>query len=499
MKKKCSAAPITVVSLKCFLLNAVVASFCFSTVAAQIKISSGTGQAKDVIVSSGGVREGKLAGCVADVCSMDNVSSPRSTIVWIGLNVTSKTPPSPTDPARDEVRYHDGSVHPGRMSAINAFHVATDRGRHPRATVAWVYLLPKGRTSDTGPPSGTPSPTPTRSPTPTPNPAPGPTPATGAVPAGRRGGLWTGTVTRRQVVLIQNFGPIYHLTTIEGIRLREYVDSLRMPVPGGVRSIGTATYFVVEGGRINSQVRGRQGNGGIVCTTTGEGSTTLLPKSAGSHIYKKNSNVDTTPAVGWNIPSGPGVYVIALHPVPSTYSSTQTCVYPDKTMVDTTEHNFPMAGFGRIPLNNFADDYVDPEIRSLDGAGGRMIGSYTRTPPGIRVTVSWSICREGVTCAAPPAGDGAISLGSLFVLDGVEFLGDAKAKLEGVLTRMRAESGLMPEIRVILKSGDPLWVYALASAQIEVLKDWFSERGIDPSRLFWAWETGANDQVMVLF
>ncbi len=494
MKKKCSAAPITVVSLKCFLLNAVIASFCFSTVAAQIKISSGTGQTKDVIVSSSGVQEGKLSGCVADVCSMDNVSIRRSKIVWIGLNVTNKTPPTPTDPARDEVRYQDGSVHPGRMSAINGLYVVTDRGRHPRAMVAWVYLSPKGRTSNTGPPGGTPSPTPTR--TPTPSPTPGPDP----VPTGRRGGLWTGTVTRRQDLLIQNVrGPLYHLTTIEGIRLREYVDSLWMPVPGGRRSIGTRTYFVVEGGRVRTQYRGRQESGGVLCTNTGDGSTTLLPESAGSHIYKKNSNVDTTPTVGWNIPSGPGVYVIALHPVPSKYSSTQTCVYPDQTMVDTTEHNFHMVGFGRIPLNNFADDYVDPEIRSLDSAGGRMIGSYTRTPPGSRVTVSWSICREGVTCAAPPGGDGTISLGSLFVLDGIDLLDDAKAKLEGVLTRIGADAGLMPEIRVIVKSGDAMWVAALGMAQIEVLKAWFSERGVDSSRITWTWEIGANDQVMVLF
>ena len=94
-------------------LFAVIASFCLSAITAQIKPPPRAGQLKDVIVSSEGVREGKLAGCVGGVCSMDNVST--ALIVWIGLKADVRSRPSPSNPAQDEVRYHDGSVHPGRL------------------------------------------------------------------------------------------------------------------------------------------------------------------------------------------------------------------------------------------------------------------------------------------------------------------------------------------------------------------------------------------------
>ncbi|MGI9067083.1 MAG: hypothetical protein ACR2HX_11865 [Pyrinomonadaceae bacterium] len=129
-------------TFKGFLLFAVIALFCFSVVSAQIKPPPRiAGQLKDVIVSSEGVREGKLAGCVGSVCSMDNVST--FGIVGIGLKADVRSRPAPTDPARDEVRYHDGSVHPGRLVGINANLVVTERGRHQRAMVAWVYLAPR--------------------------------------------------------------------------------------------------------------------------------------------------------------------------------------------------------------------------------------------------------------------------------------------------------------------------------------------------------------------
>ncbi len=101
---------------------------------------------------------------------------------------------------------------------------------------------------------------------------------------------------------------------------------------------------------------------------------------------------------------------------------------------------FHSLGFGRIPPD---PEPVDPELRSLDSTGGRMIGSYTNTRSingDGSLTVSWSICREGVTCAAAPtAGDIAISLGGdLFELD-LAVLRDSVAdpKLAGSCPRWR--------------------------------------------------------------
>ena len=487
--------------MKCGLV-AVIASFCLSAVTAQIKPPPRAGQLKDVIVSSEGVREGKLAGCVGGVCSMDNVST--FGIVWIGLKADVRSRPSPSNPAQDEVRYHDGSVHPGRLVGINAALVVTERGRHQRAMVAWVYLAPKRETGNVPGQFGAPGKTPGETVIKPPKKKdkvggePGVALPSGLPPAGKRGGLWTGKITARMIKR-DNDGVFRWSTVYDAIRLREYIHPVKIPERGKLRDVGTITYLVAEGGRISGRHTGRFGSSpGPLCRTAGEGSSTVAIST--SYIYKKNVNVDTTPGIGWNIPSGAGLYAVGLTPLRLEYSILNTCVDPVLGSNEWTgEVEFFGASIGRLPP---APAFLDPEIRLLDASGSRMTGDYLHIAGGeARMMVSWSICREGVKCAAPPsASDGAVSLGNLFETDLAALLSDAKAKLDGVLSKLQTDPGLMPEIRVIVKGGgDPIFVEALATAQIHVLKAWFAERGIDASRIDWAWETGASDEVSITY
>ncbi len=498
--------------MKCFLLLAVVAPFSLSAVPAQIQVPQKVGQQKDVIVSSEGVREGKLAGCVGGVCSMDNVSTARSRIVWIGLKVDVRLPPVPTDSARDEVRYRDGSVHPGRLVGINANLVVTERGRHQRATVSWIYLAPQRETGNApgqiGAPQQEPGDTVIKDPkkTNTVGDAPTDTLQPGPPPGGKRGGLWTGKITQRFVKREQ--GVLRITTTIDDVRLREYVQPISVVESGKLRQVGTVTSLVAEGGRISERLRDLHiedygGPGGRQCNSSGEGTTTLTGVNVStSFIWKKNVNVDTTTGVGWNVPAGPGLYFVGLsiHTL-GGYTRSGTCVDKDGTSVISEEENLHTVTFGRLPPQPVTFE-LDPELRILDSAGSRMIGTYTNTGRPGKNTVSWSICREGVRCAAPPAAaDGtSVSLGNLFEADLNLLLDEAKPKLDGLLSRIQADPGLMPEIRVIVKEGgDPLFLETLGKAQIDALKAWFAERGVDASRIAWTWETGASDQVLIAY
>jgi len=493
--------------IKCFVLFAVIASFYLSAVTAQIRPPPRTSEQKDIIISSGGVREGKLAGCVGNVCSMDNAST--FGVVGIGLKADVRSRPAPTDPARDEVRYHDGSVHPGRLIGINADLVVTERGRHQRAMVAWVYLAPRRETGNApgqlGAPGETPGDTVIKPPVKDDKAGGEPPvtgPSSGPPPPGKRGGVWAGMITQRWIQRDRGGGVLRITTTIDDVRLGEYVQPISIVESGKLRQVGTVTSLVAEGGKISERRRDLSNE----CTHAGEGTTRLIGNISSSYIWKKNGNVDTTTSVGWNVPSGPGLYHIGLsiHTL-GRYTVNGTCVTNDgKTIVMKPEkYSFLSFEFGRIPSD---PKPTDPELRFLDSTGSRMIGSYTNTriiKGDASLTVSWAICREGVSCASPPtASDGAISLGDLFEID-LAMLRDSVAdpKLAGVVSKMEADPSLRPEIRVILKGGgDPVFLEVMAKARIGQLKAWFAEHGVDPSRIDWAWETtGASDEVMITY
>ncbi len=372
--------------------------------------------------------------------------------------------------------------------------------------VAWVYLAPKRETGNVPGQFGAPGKKPgeTVIKPPKKKDKVGETSpdvrSSGPLPAGRRGGLWTGKITSRWVKREQG---TQRITTTVEVRLREYVQPMHIVENGKLRQVGTDTSLFVEGGRVSAQFRDRHVfSNGDTCTHVGDGTTTFTGEDSTSNIWKKNVNVDTTTGVGWNVPFGSGLYYVELHPAPlSRYTKTVACVYRRSSEVYSGEEGFSMVQFGRIPPEL---EPIDPELRFLDSTGSRMIGSYTNTRiigGDGSLTVSWSICREGVSCAAPPTTDDrSVSLGNLFEMDLDMLLADAEPKLDGVRSKLQTDPGLMPEIRVIVKGGgDPIFLKALAAAQISVLKAWFAERGIDASRISWAWEAGASDEVSITY
>ncbi len=284
-------------------------------------------------------------------------------------------------------------------------------------------------------------------------------------------------------------------TTIDDLRLREYILPMHILENGKLRQVGIMPTLRAEGGTVSERYRDRLiHSDGTQTNYDGEGTTRELQDTF-VHIWKKNVNVDTTSGVGWNVPSGPGLYNAEIRTTPGKYTINGTNG-PQKV-------SFGTVFFGRLPPTPI-DSSLDTEIRFLDSTSSRMIGSYTKTQPEViglthSVTVSWNICREGVTCMAPPsaARGASVSLGNLFETDLAELLAEAQLKLDGVLSKIKSDPNLMPEIRVIVKEGSQaLYLDALAETRILVLKLWFAERGVDTSQITWTWETGASDQVL---
>lgn len=357
------------------------------------------GQHKDVIVSRDGLREGQLAGCVGDSCRIDSVSIARSQIVWIGLKVNVKSLPAPEDPTRDEVHYRDGSIHPGRLVGIDAGQVVTERGRHPRATVAWVYLTPQQKTAGNAPGQfGAPSdggsaPNEDRGSRPNnPSSPPGDAPAAPPAPGSQRGALWTGKIESTWVATTEE-GTLRRTSTYGPVRLRENIHPLLIPQAGRFVRAGTVITFVSEG-----TVTAERFTFTGVCSYGGRGSTALtgIQTSGGSSMWKKSVNLDTTPGIGWNVPPGPAMYLLSLAPLEAEKYAVTGCN-------NTSENSFSPVNIGRYPLDWMNPIPMDPQIRFLDSDGSRMSGRYTAPMAGGQITVSWSICREGVQCASPAA------------------------------------------------------------------------------------------------
>ncbi|MEO7674423.1 MAG: hypothetical protein ABIU09_10160 [Pyrinomonadaceae bacterium] len=500
MNKRFLGGAIPSILVEYSLLLAVFSSFYLSIATAQVRPPPRAGQLKDIIISSEGVREGKLAGCVGSVCSMDNVST--FGIVGIGLKADVRSRPSPSNPVQDEVRYHDGSVHPGRLVGINSDLVVTERGRHQRALVAWVYLAPRRETAAPGGQIGAPTPTSLPSPTvtPTPNPTPtlGPTPVPSLPPGVQRGALWTGRVESTRVYAEGSDSE--RVTTVyDPVRLREYLQPMLGPRRGVYVRAGTMAYFVSEGTVVTETTQRYHGS----CLFAGRGQSTLTGRlfTGGSGMYKKSVDIDTTRATGgWNVPLGPGVYGLHFSPGVDDDYPLSICPSQQRYHEDELKVIFQYVDIGRFP---FTGSPLDPQMRFLEAGDGRMSGSYTAARNGAQITVSWSICREGVRCPPPPsAARESVSLGKLFETD-LAILRDSEADptLAGVVSKMKADPSLRPEIRVILMGGgDPIFLEVMAAARIRELKAWFAERGVDASRIDWTWETtGASDEVVITY
>lgn len=331
------------------------------------------GPPTDVIISRDGVLQGTLAGCAGGSCRIDSVSIARPWIIWIGLQTSVGSLPAPGDPLRDEVHRRDGSVHPGRLVGINADEVVTERGRHPRATVAWVYLTPEAK--DTRQDGGVPAALP--------------------APDGEGGALWTGKIESTWVATIAE-GTLRRNSRYEPVRLRENTYPLLVPQDGRLVPAGSVVLLVSE-----STVATEQSSFTGVCSSGGGGSTTLsgIQTSGGSGIWKKSVDLDTTPGIGWDVPSGPASYQLSLGPP-------QGQTYAIIGCNSTWQESYSPVVIGRYPLNGMNPLPMDPQMRFLDSDGSRMSGSYTAPMSNGQVTVSWDLCRAGSrSCGtAPPAG-----------------------------------------------------------------------------------------------
>lgn len=92
-----------------------------------------------LIMADGTTKTGMLAGCAADICTFDGEPVPRAGIRFIGLDAELPVP-APRDPLRDEVRFHDDSIHQGPLLSIDDTSVVTAAETHARKDVAWIWL-----------------------------------------------------------------------------------------------------------------------------------------------------------------------------------------------------------------------------------------------------------------------------------------------------------------------------------------------------------------------
>lgn len=420
---------------------------------------------KDVVITSRAeVLKGRLLGCVAEHCSLDGVAIDRRDIVWIGLSVVLP-PPMATQTAVDEVHRYDRSVEVTKLLGINSRQVVTERGSYPRSDVKWIHLAlygaslpgPVGGSSvrPTPRPEGQPTPVPPGIPTPatpqptprsTPQPSPAPTaqptvpPPTPATPTpsqpspgyGERGALWLGVV-RMQHRGTTGEGYRFDLTATVQVRLREYRHPLFCRVTGGAGwiRVGTMVKLEYEGTRLASSYLYQKGS--LTCRGSGE-STILRPEpglSSTSAIFIKMTNIDTAGCLGFDIPLGAtdGTYYLSFA---TKDQLLYTCTEPN---VATTLHQMafecPSVGVhpGAPPAN-----CGDQEVRRLEADGTIMRGFYVTRCIGLPRAVSWSVCREGVVCPAPPdpppAGPGSVPPGTSPTPDPCGDLASHQAQVE---------------------------------------------------------------------
>jgi hypothetical protein len=189
-----------------------------------------------------------------------------------------------------------------------------------------------------------------------------------------RGALWTGTVrwTAKQT-------PTHRVTSSASLRLRE-------------RHVSDGTIELIHEG--STVTVGHSTVGADDCTYSGQG-TSPATGTAGWLLRERNVGPNGELRLGrWN-------YKLAITPLREPIW-TQTC--PDVAWPGTDRtHTVTYGGDASGSWLAYLGESIDPVApRFLDG--GRMRGSYTVAPGSSwEDSVSWSVCRQGVTCPAPPA------------------------------------------------------------------------------------------------
>lgn len=437
--------------------------FALAILAAAALSASGSVGAPDVVVlRDGGELRGTLASCVSDRCMLDGSSVERSTIAWIGFAVAEPEPPAAGEGGPHEVVLHDGSRHQAAVTGISLGEVATDRGSFGRRDVAWVRLGPA------------PAPVPTHDPTqdatpevPPPPPPPPPPPIGADLPSGltcagyrpllghSTCGFWIGT---GRELMADSGGR--HSTTV-AFRL----------VEAAVQDCGDLHQVFLDSlGSVAKRDAFLDLGSGASCS--GKGSTTLDDRHVGTVFLNLGSEpLDLARAV---LPPGQGAYEVAL---------SSAADYP----LDCKPGGSLMGGFARVIGFPNRIGWLP-----LAGNNSRMTGQDAVPIGDGTIRTHWDLSRVEAPCDRPPAlpsggglapGDSPISLGDLFLPDTTEMRPTAEAALEGVASRLEGEPGTSVEVTVITAADDDLFGTALARARYGQIAEWFTARGIDPTRV----------------
>lgn len=358
----------------------------------------------DVLIPRAGLPvRGSLQGCNASGCTLANKTVRRDGIGWIGIGVNpSALPPAPPlDPKADAVQLATGDFQPGTLVGINATTVTTSRGAIPRGSVNWIYLAPPERRTGFAPgaaPPGTlpppPLPPAASDPSdPTPPACPPSCPPPSGPPAGAtgtNGAMWRGTIIGREVIENPGFSRSMHSFSAQ-LRGRERNE------PNVINGVTVAEGFQIQSVDVSlmgAYESAELGLGGTQCSGSGRVTGDLSQHIASG--MRKVAAVDLTPYFGFDLPTGAAQYSLELWP---ERSYAVNCKNPQAAW--TQEESIPSVWIGRFPTSAISDDLRDPEVRFE--RGGRMQGSYDRALANgmTRLSVSWSICREGVECPPP--------------------------------------------------------------------------------------------------
>lgn len=189
------------------------------------------------------------------------------------------------------------------------------------------------------------------------------------------------------------------------VRLREKIHPLAFTATQPPRSVGSFITLSPENTvvEVAFQCRGD----GLSCE--GGGTTTVSGEeySGCSAIWINNSGIDVSSQYQFSVPRT-GIYSVCLsYPDNAQYD----VVYRNEGGTNTVQYGYISPVIGRHPVLT-QQQFLDPQTRTFEGGVARMAGSFSMAVGGAFQTldVSWSICREGVACSAPPplppGGDG---------------------------------------------------------------------------------------------
>jgi hypothetical protein len=188
------------------------------------------------------------------------------------------------------------------------------------------------------------------------------------------------------------------------VKLREYISP--MFIPGrNLKSVGTITAFASEGSVLHNSYRSHSPYG----SSDGEGSATitgtLSVNATPAAIYRKTTaDPEMMVGYGFDVPLGKALYFVGIGTDDQTFEVTER----SGGTTSVWSSSFITVIGGRAPLLELRE-FDDLEYRYLEG--GAMIGSFNHpTNDGKQISVSWSICPEGIACPqAPPLPDGGPS------------------------------------------------------------------------------------------